>query len=231
MSASAILLAAGAGVRMGAGMPKALLPLGGRPMLAWSIDAFAESEAVDELVVVVPSGHRRDTEMALGAVAQGAIVVAGGPSRAESVCNGLDALSDDAEFVLVHDAARPLITAELIDAVLAGIDGADGAIAAAPVSDTLKRQDGELCVADTVERAGLWAAQTPQGFPAAVLRDAFDRAEAEERLAAATDCASLVEAVGGTVRLVPTGAPNIKVTIPTDLEHAEWLLSRTRGDV
>lgn len=231
MSVAAILLAAGAGVRMGAGMPKALLPVAGRPLLAWSLESLAAAEEVSDLVVVVPEGFAREMEVGLGAAMSGGVVVTGGATRAESVERGLDAAPDECDRVIVHDAARPLITVELIAAVLAALEGVDGAIAAAPVSDTLKRQGEDLEIVGTVDRAGMWAAQTPQAFWMSTLVDATERAIGEGRLDGATDCASLVEAVGGTVRLVPSATPNPKVTIPTDLEYAEWLLGRSGENV
>jgi 2-C-methyl-D-erythritol 4-phosphate cytidylyltransferase len=218
---AAILVAAGSGVRMGARAPKALLPLAGRPMLAWSLAAL---DGVGTIVVAAPAGHEAEVR----AVAGGAAVVPGGASRAESVAAALAAVPATAEVVLVHDAARPLLTPEIVAAVIAGLDDADGAIAARPVADTLKRADGRErpVVEATVDRAPLWAAETPQAFWADVLRGAVARAEAEGRLAAATDCASLVEAAGGRVRLVATPGPHLKVTTPADLALADHLLCR-----
>ncbi|HET6690488.1 MAG TPA: 2-C-methyl-D-erythritol 4-phosphate cytidylyltransferase, partial [Miltoncostaeaceae bacterium] len=126
--------------------------------------------------------------------------------------------------VLVHDAARPLLTSELVDAVLDGVEGADGAIAAAPAADTLKRAGEGGLIEDTVPRQGLWAAQTPQAFHLPTLVAAVEAADAAGTLAAATDCASLVEAAGGRVRLVESRAPNLKVTTPADATLAEALL-------
>lgn len=220
----AIVVAAGAGVRMGSGMPKALMPLGGRPLVAWCLDALAGAPAIDDVVVVAPPHGVGDTRAALGDAAADVQVVPGGPSRAASVALGLAAIAEDAERVLVHDAARPLITPAMIAAVLDGLRGADGAIAAAPLVDTVKRADAELTVAATLDRTQLWSAQTPQAFEVAVLRDAVARARDEDRLDAATDCAGLVEAAGGRVRLVPSGAPNPKVTTPADIPLAEALL-------
>jgi 2-C-methyl-D-erythritol 4-phosphate cytidylyltransferase len=218
---AAILVAAGSGVRMGARGPKALVPLAGRPMLAWSLEALG---GVGAVVVAAPPGHEAETR----AIAPAARVVAGGASRAESVAAALAAVPAATEVVVVHDAARPLLTPEIVAAVIAGLEGADGAIAARPVADTLKRGDGgerpEIEV--TVDRAPLWAAETPQAFRAAVLRRAVEAARGEGRLAAATDCASLVEARGGRVRLVATPGPNLKVTTPADLALAEHLLAR-----
>ena len=230
MSTVAIIVAAGAGVRMGGDVPKALMPLGGRPMLLWSLDALRGSVLVDGVVVVAPA-VRLESVRALARSGDAAVqVVAGGASRQESVREGLRAAPADAARVLVHDAARPLIDGALIAAVLGGLDGVDGAIAAAPVVDTLKRADEEGRIGGTVARGGLWAAQTPQAFHAAALRAATEAAAAAGVLAAATDCASVVEAWGGSVRLVAATGPNPKVTTPADAAVAEALLAgRARG--
>jgi 2-C-methyl-D-erythritol 4-phosphate cytidylyltransferase len=146
--------------------------------------------------------------------------VAGGASRSESVRNAL-AVVPDAEIVVIHDAARPFVTQELVgrcvDAVRAG---ADGAIAAAPVTDTIKEADDSGRVVRTLDRDTLWSIQTPQAFRAEILRTALD----SERIADATDDASLVEALGGEVRIVESNARNFKITWPDDLARAESLL-------
>lgn len=204
---------------MGAEVPKALAPLAGRPMLAWSLAAL---DGMATVVVAAPPGREAETR----AIAPDAVVVAGGASRSESVAAALAVVPAATEIVLVHDAARPLLTPAIVAAVIAGLDDADGAIAARPVADTLKRGDGREhpVIQATVDRAPLWAAETPQAFWAPILRDAVARARAEGRLAAATDCAALVEAAGGRVRLVATPGPNLKVTTPADLALAEHLL-------
>lgn len=217
----AIVVAAGAGVRMGAAVPKALMPLAGRPMLAWSLDALRGSARVRAVVVVAPPGLEAQVAEVAG---PDATVVPGGDSRAESVREGLRAAPPGAALVVVHDAARPLVTPALIDAVLDGVEGADGAIAAAPAADTLKRAGEGGMIEDTVPRQGLWGAQTPQAFHLHVLAAAVEAADEEGRLAAATDCASLLEARGGRVRLVESRAPNLKVTTPADAALAEALL-------
>jgi 2-C-methyl-D-erythritol 4-phosphate cytidylyltransferase len=222
--AVAIVVAAGAGVRMGAEQPKALMEVAGRPMVAWSVAALAASARVAAIVVVAPPGHEAEIEAALEGVAARVRVTAGGESRAESVRAGLAAAPGRPEQVLVHDAARPLLRSELVDAVLDGLDGAEGAVAAAPVADTLKRAGETMMVGGTVDRGDLWAAQTPQAFWTRSLRRAVDAASAAGVLARATDCATLVEEAGGTVRLVPSLAPNLKVTTPADLAVAEALL-------
>ncbi len=208
---------------MGAVTPKALIPVAGRPMLAWSVAALADVAAV---VVTAPPGHVSEARAIAREDRPEALVIAGGASRAESVAAGLEAIPAEAAVVLVHDAARPLLSPAIVRAVLAAVEGADGAIAARPVADTLKRAEpeGAPVIAATVDRAPLWAAETPQAFLATALRRGVAAARREGRLAAATDCASLVEAIGGRVRLVPTPGPNLKVTTPADLAVAEHLL-------
>ena len=224
MSTAAIVVAGGTGVRMGAGMPKAFLPLAGRPMVAWALEALAASPGVDAIVLVAPPGMEGDATAAVGLTADLHRVVAGGMTRSRSVLAGLDALPPGAERVLVHDAARPLLTPDLVGRVLAALDDADGAIAAAPLADTLKRVDEDDVITETPGRAGLWLAQTPQAFAAAALRSAFDAADAEA-LDAATDCAGLLEARGARVKVVASGGPNLKVTTPADLAVCERLLA------
>lgn len=162
--------------------------------------------------------------MAVGeAGGEGLVVVSGGASRQRSVQAALAAVPDDADYILVHDGARPLVTAELCVALIAALEGAEGAIAATPVADTLKRMGEGSLITETVDRAGLWQAQTPQAFHADVLRHAFATAT-DATLDTATDCASMVEALGGRVRLVHSAAPNLKVTTRADLLLAEQLL-------
>ena len=187
-------------------------------MVEWSIAAFRAAE-VRSIVVACPPGHVHD--LAGGDVG----VVDGGATRAESVRNALEAVGT--ELVAIHDAARPLVTPKLIEGVAATLladPEAAGAIAAVPVADTLKRAaDG--VVEGTVDRAELWAAQTPQVFHVGALREAV--AGDPERLMAATDEAMLIEAAGGRVLIHPSSAENLKVTTPTDLRLAELLLQRS----
>ncbi len=222
---SAVVVAAGAGVRLGGDVPKALTYLAGRPMLLWSVEALRASDRVDEIVVLAPAGREDEMRDALGPLRPDERITAGGASRAESVREGVRAVSPRAARILVHDAARPLVSPALIEAVLAAMEGVDGTIAAAPAPDTLKRAAADGLVAGTVARAGLWGAQTPQAFWAPALRAAITAAEAQGRLADATDCASLIEAVGGSVRLVASLEPNLKVTTPADAGLAAALLT------
>jgi 2-C-methyl-D-erythritol 4-phosphate cytidylyltransferase len=223
--ATAVVLAGGAGARMGAGAPKALLPLCGRPMLTWSVRAMVASPEVERVIVVAPAGLEAQVAAALDGLAGVHAVVGGGSSRARSVRAGLAAAPDGDGAVLVHDAARPLVSPALVAAVLAGLEGVDGAIAAAPLADTLKRAGDDLIISGTADRAGLWRAETPQAFGLGTLREAVARADAAGTLDHATDCASLVEAAGGRVRLVASTEPNLKVTTPLDMAVAEALLA------
>jgi 2-C-methyl-D-erythritol 4-phosphate cytidylyltransferase len=188
-------------------------------MLEWSIDALKAVPEISHIVVATPAGVEPPA---------GTSGVFGGDERSHSVRAALHhTLAGDP--VLVHDAARPLVTPEIIRATLAGLDDeADGAIAAAPQADTLKREaDDGRTVGETVARAGLWAVQTPQVFRRDILTRALD--QPHEVLAAATDDASLVEGLGGTVRLVESPRENFKVTTPDDLRLADLILrSRSR---
>jgi 2-C-methyl-D-erythritol 4-phosphate cytidylyltransferase len=217
--AVALIVAAGRGERLGFGRPKALITLAGRPMLEWSVAAVTAVTAVQRIVVALPAED-------LGAAPPGVIAVPGAPARSGSVRAALSA-AGDGDPVIVHDAARPLADTELFARALEELEasGADAAIAAAPVSDTIKEvaSDGQT-VARTLERARLWAVQTPQVFR----REALERSLAEasdELLAAATDDAWLIERAGGTVRIVPSTPENLKVTTVNDLHVAELLLS------
>jgi 2-C-methyl-D-erythritol 4-phosphate cytidylyltransferase len=210
--ATALLVAAGRGERLGSGGPKALVVVAGRPMLEWSLDALRAVPQIERIVVALPAGVEAP---------EGTIGVAGGAERSHSVRNALAAAPGD-DPVLVHDAARPLLTAELAEQCLAALDGVDAAIAAAPVTDTTKEAGEDGLVTRTLDRSRLWAVQTPQVFRRAALVAVM--AEPDAVLAAATDDASLIEAAGGTVRLVRAPRENLKITTPVDLRVAELLL-------
>ena len=196
-------------------------------MIEWSIDAFRACDSVRSIVVATPPGHVGDFG------GDGVAVVAGGATRAESVANALEAV--ETECVAIHDAARPLLTPELVEALVADLaanPGAAGVIAAAPVTDTVKRAslrsdtsevlDRNLAIERTEDRAQLWGAQTPQVFWAEALREALSAAERPEE---ATDEAMLIELSGGTVLIHPVETENLKVTTPLDLRVAELLLA------
>jgi 2-C-methyl-D-erythritol 4-phosphate cytidylyltransferase len=212
--AVALVVAAGRGELLGSAGPKTLVELAGRPMLHWSLAALRAVDAVSEIVVALPPGVP---------VPDGCVGVVGGEVRSASVRAALAAASPQADVVLVHDGARPLVTPALIEAVLAGLEGVDCAIAAARVSDTVKEVDDAAIVLRTLDRARLWSVQTPQVFT----RTALERALAMEAevVDAATDEAWLVERGGGKVRVVEAPAENLKVTTPRDLAVAEQLLA------
>jgi 2-C-methyl-D-erythritol 4-phosphate cytidylyltransferase len=212
--AVALVVAAGRGERLGKPVPKAFANLAGRPMVEWSIATLQRVAAVTEIVVALPEGI---------AAPAGTVGVRGGSERSHSVRAALAAASGgDDDLVVVHDAARPLVTAELVQACLDALGDADAAIAAAPVTDTIKEcADGR--VVRTLDRSRLWAVQTPQVFRRAALRRALDQNHAA--IGAAPDDASLVEALGGTVHVVPAPRENLKVTTELDLRVAEMLLA------
>ena len=210
MTVVGIVPAAGRGERLGEGVPKALVVCAGRPLLEWSLEVL--EGVCDRVVVALPPGHEGGPDR-----------VSGGASRSESVRNAL-AAAPEADVAVVHDAARPLVTGELVLACVSEVRaGWDGAVAAARVTDTVKEAGDDLRVERTLDRSRLWAIQTPQAFRADVLRRALDAPS--EVLAAATDDASLVEAAGGSVRVVEAPPENMKVTSPLDLERAERLLA------
>lgn len=237
--AIALVLAAGLGERLGLGRPKALAELAGRPLWQWSVDVLRRAEAIERIVIATPAEGRDGAALmaSVAAISAGEVIaVPGGAVRSESVRLALDATGGGGEddLVLVHDAARPLVALDVVEATLAAAasEGVDAAIAAAQVTDTIKQADGDGRVLRTLDRSGLWAIQTPQAFR----RDALERAldVPAEVLAEATDDAWLVERTGGCVVIVPAPRENLKVTTPLDLQLAEMLLARrqaTPGDL
>ncbi|GLF99944.1 2-C-methyl-D-erythritol 4-phosphate cytidylyltransferase [Streptomyces yaizuensis] len=238
---AAVIPAAGRGLRLGPGAPKALRTLSGTPMLVHAVRAMAASNAVSLVVVVGPPD---DTVAVRGLLADLAlpdrtevVVVPGGENRQESVRLGLDALPDDISVVLVHDAARPLVPVDTVDAVIEAVrDGARAVVPALPLTDTVKEVDpregaakGEPePVVATPERSRLRAVQTPQGFDRETLVRAHGTAPAEGE--GATDCAGLVESLGEPVVVVPGHEEAFKVTRPLDLVLAEAVLARRRAN-
>jgi 2-C-methyl-D-erythritol 4-phosphate cytidylyltransferase len=228
---TAVIAAAGSGQRLGAGGPKAFVQVAGRPMIEWSLDAFRACDSVRSIVVAAPPDHVGHVPRGQGDLD----VVPGGETRAQSVSHALTVV--ETAYVAIHDAARPLLTPELVEALVADLDGdpeAAGVIAATPVVDTIKRAaetslhfassegvDRKLAIQGTEDRSQLWAAQTPQVFRTEALREALAAAERPEQ---ATDEAMLVEQAGGTVLLHLVAEPNLKVTTPLDLRIAELLL-------
>ena len=221
----AVLVAAGRGERLGEDRPKAFVRLGELPLLAEPLRRLEESAWIDEIVVVAPDEWEEPAILLaeeLGASKVSACVT-GGATRTESVRAGVAEVREDAAVILVHDAARPLITDEVIERVIAALgEGFDGAVPALPVSDTVKRVR-ESVVVETVARDELVTVQTPQAFVAPVLRAAL-KALSDESSQSPTDCASLVEAKGGRVKVVQGDERLLKVTTPADLARvAAWL--------
>jgi len=217
--AAAIVVAGGAGTRLGGEVRKQYLHLAGVPVLLRALGAFVYHPAIAQVVAVLPADDAADPPAWLTEL--GVTITPGGAERGDSVWNGLACVREDLDCVLIHDGARPLVTRGVIDRVLAAsVEG--GAIAAVPVTDTIKSVDAEGRVTGTPDRAALWQAQTPQGFPRQRLMDAYRRAREEGVVA--TDDAAVFERYGGVVRVVPGAADNLKVTRPGDLEVAEALL-------
>jgi 2-C-methyl-D-erythritol 4-phosphate cytidylyltransferase len=221
VSVWAVLVAAGRGERLGLDHPKAFAKLGEDPLLAEPLRRLDDSEWIDAIVVVVPAGWEEPAILLAEEVGCGKVnaAVAGGETRADSVRAGLAEIPADAVAVLVHDAARPLVTDEVIGRVLAPLaEGWDGVVPGLPVADTLKRVDRDGRVVETVVRDEVYAVQTPQAFPVDVLRRAL---AAGDR---ASDCAGSVEAAGGRVKVVEGDPRLLKVTTTDDLARvASWL--------
>jgi 2-C-methyl-D-erythritol 4-phosphate cytidylyltransferase len=219
-----VVVAAGRGTRVGGELPKQYLPLDGVPILLRSVRPFASHPDVAQVVVVLaPAEAESPPDFLAELMGETLGIAAGGRERSDSVAAGLRALRAGCEIVLVHDGARPFVDRGVIDAVIGHARAGEGAVAAVPVSDTIKEAVGAdpTLIGRTVPRAGLWRAQTPQGFPRRLLEQAYARAGAGA--SGATDDAALVEDFGGTVRLVPDSLRNIKITTRDDLAVAEAL--------
>jgi 2-C-methyl-D-erythritol 4-phosphate cytidylyltransferase len=210
MAVVGIVPAGGSGERLGADRPKAFVVCAGRPLVEWSVEVLRD--VCDRVIVAAPEGYEDEPDC-----------VRGGDSRSHSVKNAL-AAAPEAAVAVVHDAARPLVTRDLVERCIAALEpGIDGAIAAVPMTDTVKEASDDGRVVKTLDRSVLWAIQTPQVFRAEMLRRALERDTAA--LAAATDDAALVEDAGGVVRVVEAPPENIKVTRESDLRIVEALLA------
>jgi 2-C-methyl-D-erythritol 4-phosphate cytidylyltransferase len=211
----AVLAAAGRGERLGGKRPKAFAKLRERPLLAESLERLEASDWIDAIVIVAPPGWEEPSILVAEELACTKVVACatGGETRAESVRAGVAEVADEADAIVVHDAARPVLPEEVIERVLGALnEGWDGAVPGLPLADTVKRVQGGQVVA-TLPREELVAVQTPQAFVAPILRDAL-----AGELAGATDCAALVEARGGRVTVVPGDQRLLKITDQADLE-------------
>jgi 2-C-methyl-D-erythritol 4-phosphate cytidylyltransferase len=221
VNVTALLLCGGRGERLGLPVAKSMAPLAGRPLFAWSLEALERCEPVRSIVVVGPGARLRETLAAGGWSAARVVAwIEGGRERQESVARGLAALPPECDTVLVHDSARALLEPELAARVIADALTHGAAIAAVPLADTLKRASLDV-IEDTVPRASLWCAQTPQVFRRDWLEEAHRAAPKN-----ATDDALLVEALGKRIHLTPGDPLNFKITTPRDLELAEAWLTR-----
>jgi 2-C-methyl-D-erythritol 4-phosphate cytidylyltransferase len=224
---SVILVAAGKGTRMGARKDKLFLKVAGRPVIAHTWQRFEDAGCIDEIVVVVRKGRERlFAELAKKYKFQKPFrIVVGGAERQDSVWNGLEALSPSSEVVAIHDAARPCVSEELIAATVRRAGETGAAVAAQPVTDTIKESaDGRL-IERTLDRSKLWSVQTPQTFRVEVIRRAL--AEVRRCRLIFTDDTAACELIRQPVRLISRIAPNPKVTVPGDLPYVEALLKKS----
>jgi 2-C-methyl-D-erythritol 4-phosphate cytidylyltransferase len=214
---------------MGTGPAKQYLRLGGRPVLAHTLQALQESRSIDGIILVVPEADRirvRAEIVDAYKFTKVSEILPGGQERQDSVLSGLMAVGDDCRVVVVHDGVRPFPTASLIRRVIAEARRGRAAVAGVPARDTVKRADPGGLVLETLDRRELWLIQTPQAFPAAMLREAYRKAYEEG--ASGTDDAFLVERAGYPVKIVPGGNGNIKITTREDLALAERLAAKSR---
>jgi 2-C-methyl-D-erythritol 4-phosphate cytidylyltransferase len=219
----AVLAAAGSGERLGGDRPKAFAKLGDRVLLAEPLERLERSDWVDAIVIVAPVGWEEPSILLAEELSAGKVsaCVPGGATRAESVRAGVSEVPEEAAVILVHDAARPFLPEDVIERVLTVLgEGWDGAVPGLRVADTIKRTGADDAVVETLDRDGLVAVQTPQAFVASALRRAIEGGTRD-----ATDCAALVEASGGRVRVVEGDHRLVKVTTSSDLELVERLLA------
>ncbi|MGC1216668.1 MAG: 2-C-methyl-D-erythritol 4-phosphate cytidylyltransferase [Phormidesmis sp.] len=219
-----LLPAAGVGRRMGSDRNKLLMPLIDRPILAWTLKAAAAASRLKWVGVICQPADQPDIEEMIGQCNLQIPVtfIRGGDTRQASVYNGLQALPADATHVLIHDGARCLATPELFDRCARAALKTQGFIAAVPVKDTIKQVNDQGTIINTPNRDGLWAAQTPQGFEVALLKQCHARGQAEGW--SVTDDAALLEKCGVPVSIVPGEETNLKVTTPVDLAIAQFIL-------
>jgi len=226
---AAVIVAGGTGERFGREGGKQLAPLPGASVLGYTLQAFEQCDAVDEVVVVVHPDRVAEFAVEVAGTLKVEGIIAGGDRRQDSVAAGLAALSTEVDIVVVHDGARPLVTPAIISEAVGHLQtsGAEGVVIGHPAYDTIKRVDGGGAVVMTEDRSTLWVAQTPQVFRLSALRPAF--ALAEEEGFVGTDDASFVERHGGRVVMLLGPRDNIKVTVPEDLALVERLLE-ARGE-
>ncbi len=221
---SAIIVAAGKGIRMGPQTDKLFLPVHGRPVIAWSWQRFDSAPCIGEIVLVVRDGMQ-NVFAELAATfhfAKPYRLVVGGKERQDSVWNGLEALSSGADIVAIQDAARPCTSLALIEATIEAARQTGAAVAAQPVTDTIKSSEDGTLVSRHLDRSRLWAVQTPQTFRVEIIRRALQ--SVREKGLQVTDDTAACEVIGQPVKLVHVPGPNPKVTVPADVPYVEMLL-------
>ena len=226
MIVTAVVPAAGAGIRFGGAVRKQFIELNGLPVLSYTLRALAASNALSAIIVVTPPGEESKGREALelADVNLETEVVAGGQTRQDSVYNGLQRAKADTDLVLIHDGVRPFVSRDVVLAVIGAAREAGAAVAAVPVVDTIKRVDADGCVVETLPRGQLWSIQTPQVVRYALLMRAHQAVR--EQGIIATDDAALVERIGGTVKVVRGSYENLKITSEEDLPLADLILRR-----
>ena len=218
-----LIPAAGSGSRMGAPINKLLLPLAGKPVIAWTLDAVSASEVIDWIGVIGQPCDRKPIESTFHNLSKPVCWINGGQTRQESVMRGLEALPEGVEKVLIHDGARCLVRPDLFDRATMNLNTGQAVIAATPVTDTIKVVDDKGFITSSPERSSLWGAQTPQGFSVKDLKHAHKLAIEKDWIV--TDDASLYERLGWPVKILESDPSNIKVTTPFDLKIAEACIS------
>lgn len=229
MNATAIIVAAGEGRRVGAGISKVYLPIGGRALLLRTLDQFSRAKTVNNVIVVIAERDLDRCRSLLGsdpqAPKQSWILQTGGSSRQESVNRGLKKISSECDVVVIHDGARPFVSAELIDRVIDEVSTRKAVVVGVPVRDTIKVISGDRQILSTPPRDCLWEIQTPQAFERKLILEAHKAAADQD----ATDDASLVERLGKPVYVIDGERTNIKITLPEDLLFAEALVASGRS--
>ncbi len=226
MRCGAVVVAAGRSQRMGAN--KTMIFLGGRPVILRVLDTLSASTEISEIILVTNADNLSEIEVLVDEVAydESLELCLGGETRYESVRHGVESLCDDVDLILIHDAARPLVALDLVRSVIAAGETSGAAIAATPVTDTIKLVESDDLITRTLDRRTLFAAQTPQVFRRDWLMDAYHKAQDRQEQVDFTDEAALLEWAGYEVRIVPGSDENIKLTRPFDITLAETILAQ-----
>ena len=229
MKASAIIPAAGLGIRMGSNVPKQFLLLDGKPILHHALSVLSQCSIVDEIVLVVSEKEITKARQEFqGSHPKVTKVIAGGKERQDSVGNGLQSLDSETDIVVIHDGVRPFVSPDLIRETIEAARDFGSAITAIPVSDTIKKVNEEGQVERTVDRGGLWRVQTPQAFQVSLLKEAFEKARADNFYG--TDESSLIEHLGKEVKVIPGSEFNIKITRSEDLVLGETIAALVKAN-